>query len=201
LIESEIRGSKFNNSELIHMYSKIYALWKKEHNSDEIFKIESDFFKQIENYLKSLQNYQKNLKNKVIKTLTEQKLNNLLYLIEELCKIRIKKSLTLMMNGKFPQKEVLCVEEIKAFSAINDILKNYLENLTLILKGETPQKLANGTLTGDYFIIRVLTDIPQIMGTDLKRYGPFNKEDIAVLPKKNVETLLEHNAVLLIEEK
>lgn len=50
-------------------------------------------------------------------------------------------------------------------------------------------------------MIRFLKEVPQIIGTDLKRYGPFLKEDIAVLPKKNIETLLAHHAVVLINNK
>ncbi|MFX1293773.1 MAG: hypothetical protein ACFFD2_02770 [Promethearchaeota archaeon] len=131
----------------------------------------------------------------------EQKISNLSYMIADLYKLRLKKSFNLIMNGRSLQKDVLCVEELNVFSSINKILNNYLENLNLLLKGETPQELKDDTLNGEYFVIRFLKDVPQIIGADLRQYGPFLIDDITVLPKKNVETLLAHKAVVLIKKK
>ncbi len=121
-------------------------------------------------------------------------------MIEGLYKIRLKKAINLIMSGKSLQKNILCVEELKVFSSLNDVLRTYLENLTLILKGESPQEFVNDGLYEDYLIVRFLREVPQIMGSDLKEYGPFLIDDIAILPKEHVEPLLEHKAIVLIKK-
>ena len=78
---------------------------------------------------------------------------------------------------------------------------NYLNTLDLLIKGETPQKMPYEPLNGDYFVIRFLKEVPPIIGADLKQYGPFKIDDIAVLPKENVKTLLDHQAVVIIKKK
>jgi len=173
-------------------------LWKREINSDELTKIENEFLKQSGEYLKKMQQNQKAIKNKLNLMLIEQKLKNISYMIKEIYKIRFKKGLNLIMSDKPLQKDLLDVEEVKVFNTIGQTLAAHLKNIDSTLRGESTQKLADNQLSGDYFVIRFLKSVPEIYGTDLKRYGPFEIDDIAVLPKKNVELLLEHQAVMIV---
>lgn len=173
-------------------------MWKKETNSDELTKIENEFLKQAGEYIKKIQANRKSMKNKLNLMLIEQKLKNILYMIKETYKIRFNKVLILIMNEKSIQKDLLDIEELKVFNTIGNILGTHLKNVDLALRGESVQKLADNPLGGDYFVIRFLKSVPEIYGVDLKRYGPFEIDDVAVLPKKNVELLLEHQAVMII---
>lgn len=65
----------------------------------------------------------------------EQKIKNLSQIIEDFFKLRLKKSLNLIVNGISLQKDALCLEELEVFSAIGKILGNYLENLKLLKTG------------------------------------------------------------------
>lgn len=167
-------------------------------NSEELMKIENEFLKQSGDYIKKMQQNQKAIKNKLNLMLIEQKLKNISYMIKEIYKIRFKKVLNLIINDKLLPKDLLDVEEVKAFNTIGHTLAAHLKNIEFTLRGESPQNLAANQLSGDYFVIRFLKSVPEIYGTDLKRYGPFKIDDIAVLPKKNVELLLEHQAVMII---
>jgi len=183
---------------VILIYSKIYELWKSETNSDELTKIENDFLKRIGEYIKKLQQNQKNVKNKLNLSLIEQKINNMSYMIREIYKIRFKKILNLIMNEKSVQKDLLDLEEFKILNIINNELTLFFKNVDLTLRGESLQKVADNSLNGDYFVVRFLKSVPEIYGVDLKRYGPFKFDDIAVLPKKNVEMLLERQAIVIV---
>ena len=120
--------------------------------------------------------------------------------MEDFFKLRLKKSLNLIMGGKSLPKESLCLEEINIFSSLNKLLNTYIDNLTRIQKGQSTQSLNSNLLSADYILIRFLKEVPQIIGSDMKRYGPFLIDDIATLPKKNVETLLKHQAIVLISK-
>ena len=48
-------------------------------------------------------------------------------------------------------------------------------------------------------LVRFTREMPAIMGTDMKSYGPFKAEDIATLPLQNAEALLRQGVAIRIE--
>jgi DNA replication factor GINS len=42
-------------------------------------------------------------------------------------------------------------------------------------------------------VIRFLTDVDEIIGADLEKYGPFKSEDIATIPYENAQALIIKN--------
>jgi DNA replication initiation complex subunit (GINS family) len=50
-----------------------------------------------------------------------------------------------------------------------------------------------------YIVIRFLEPMEQFMGVDLKRYGPFRREDVAVLPFENARSLIENNHAMEVQ--
>ena len=50
----------------------------------------------------------------------------------------------------------------------------------------------------DKLLLRFVKDMPSIIGVDLKTHGPFLKEDIAVLPYENAESLLRQGTAVEI---
>jgi DNA replication factor GINS len=48
-------------------------------------------------------------------------------------------------------------------------------------------------------IVRFLQDIPSIVGSNTKIYGPFKAEDIATLPIDNAESLIKRGIALKVE--
>src|SRR5207245_9077497 len=50
----------------------------------------------------------------------------------------------------------------------------------------------------DKLLLRFVKDMPSIIGEDLKTHGPFLKEDIAVLPYENAESLIRQSTAIEI---
>jgi DNA replication initiation complex subunit (GINS family) len=50
----------------------------------------------------------------------------------------------------------------------------------------------------DKLLIRFVRDMPSIIGVDLKTHGPFLKEDIAILPYENAESLIRQSTAVEI---
>jgi DNA replication factor GINS len=59
-------------------------------------------------------------------------------------------------------------------------------------EGETAEEAA-GALE-DYVTVRILKDLPSIVGVDGRVYGAFKKEDVVTLPRPNAETLINRGA-------
>ena len=50
-----------------------------------------------------------------------------------------------------------------------------------------------------YMVIRFLKPMEQFMGVDMKRYGPFRQEDVAVLPFENARSLIENSHAMEVQ--
>jgi len=48
-------------------------------------------------------------------------------------------------------------------------------------------------------VVRFLQDIPEIVGTDLRIYGPYKKEDVGSLPTRNAQALIKQGAAKPID--
>jgi DNA replication initiation complex subunit (GINS family) len=50
----------------------------------------------------------------------------------------------------------------------------------------------------DRLLLRFVKDMPSIIGVDLKTHGPFLREDIAILPYENAESLIRQGTAVEI---
>ncbi|MGB9779090.1 MAG: hypothetical protein ACPLW8_06745, partial [Candidatus Bathyarchaeales archaeon] len=48
-------------------------------------------------------------------------------------------------------------------------------------------------------VLRFLKDVPAIIGSDMKPYGPFKNEDIASLPVENAKILVKQGLAQKVE--
>jgi DNA replication factor GINS len=50
-------------------------------------------------------------------------------------------------------------------------------------------------------VVRFLKEVPEIVGADMKTYGPFKAEDIATLPVENAKALIKQEVAMEVETK
>ncbi len=50
-------------------------------------------------------------------------------------------------------------------------------------------------------LIRMLGDVPSLVGADLKTYGPYKKEDVALLPAPNAEALIKRGMAVEVTRR
>ena len=50
-------------------------------------------------------------------------------------------------------------------------------------------------------LVRFVQEIPAIVGSDMKTYGPFKPEDIATLPTENARILIKRGVAVEVEAK
>ena len=64
------------------------------------------------------------------------------------------------------------------------------EASTIKTDSEIKSEILEGHIEYDYTLIRIIKETPELIGLDLKIYGPFQKEDIVNLPRKNARILV-----------
>lgn len=177
------------------MYSDLYKMWKAEKSSTAPNPLSSDFYQQAQKYLKSLDDELASANTSSLqgRLLTEEKeiAGQLLY---ELRETRLRKIILGIQSHIQTQPSDLTEEEIAAITNINKILSslNQAQGTEIQHRNEVAS-----TLT----IVRFIQDIPEIVGVDLKIYGPFKKEDVASLPLPNAQALERQGAVKVVELK
>ena len=101
-----------------------------------------------------------------------------------------------MEKKKLPL-DALSVEEKKIFSIFSSFYKEYQLFRKKLFQG--------AVLTSDFsepskrVTLRILKDIPDLIGSDMKSYGPFLVEDVASLPPENAELLIKRGLGKLVE--
>ncbi len=111
-------------------------------------------------------------------------------------------------------------EEIELFKSFVKILNYYRSNILInLLSFKAPQLPTNGFgtdtakneepkeintvpivhLENKYRKVKIINPIPSFIGTDLKVYGPYNENDMALLPEDVVDLLLKKNKAILNE--
>lgn len=143
--------------------------------------------------------------------LTQEALN-LEFMIEDLLTIRKQKIMKAALSDHRPRGDMTLAEE-ELYNRTQRALDGHTEFIKDSLAGSKPKKkkkkkasddgkkpkAPSDTDTVDYVTVRFLRSIDDaFMGLDEKTYGPFKKEDIAMIPAANARTWLRDGTVVRI---
>ena len=187
-------------------YDTLYDLLRKEKFSIDLQPIPQSFFKETISYLKEKELILKNQEKDTVFTLeiekTRKQIENIKKLLKELYEKRERKIIDQALSAsrtEIKNKEIsLLPEEEQFYKELITLLTEYRENILLRVlskkqpkpKEEEPKEIKTED-NNNLKLIRFLTEIPKFIGTDLNVYGPFEREDLANLPKDIAKTLIE----------
>jgi len=182
------------------MYDELYEAWKKEKENRELQALPRDFYLRLTEYMKSLKEEGRMLDRKTLKArLMLREFENAKKLVKELVRLRYEKTLKQTVAGKVVPRDVLTEEEERLHKAVLPLAESHKAFLKDVLRGrltsmekeEKPKRI----------LLRFLQEIPAIIGSDMRTYGPFKAEDIATLPIENARILLEKGIAVEVEAK
>jgi DNA replication initiation complex subunit (GINS family) len=181
------------------MYDELYQAWKREKENRKLQALPNEFYSAVSLYINSLTEEQRMLDERSLRTkLLAEELKYARRLISDLLHLRSQKILreTLIEGAKLNGR--LTLEEEALLTNIVSFLKARDKLITAIVSGRQPE-LRETEAKPKKILVRFLREIPAIIGTDMKTYGPFKPEDIARLPMENVEALLKQGVVVKLE--
>lgn len=182
----------------------IMELLKKETQIPKIQAISPDVYKKIAQLIKELSTQ----KYEDLELDVHQELIKLIVLsTKSLIELRTKKllensnanltypSLSTDDYSKLTDEEKYIFEEERKVSQRKDLIiqsltdgnVNNLDSISRIIRSKM-------------IIIRFLEATDQFMGVDMARYGPFIKEDVAILPFENARSLIERKVAIEIND-
>ena len=178
------------------MYNELYKAWKSEKESSLPGHLPKDFYRRAAVYLKGLQdeslaNDPQTLQGRLL--VREREMAG--RLLDELRQNRLRKFLESAKNSIAVPEEGLADEEWKMAHALNESLTEFGAEAA---EGEHQIPVQERT---KFMVVRFLEEIPEIVGTDLKIYGPYKKEDVGSLPTHNAQALIRQGAAKAISVK
>jgi DNA replication factor GINS len=180
------------------MYNQLYAVWKKELESPELQKLPPDFYSEISSYFKKLREESRMLDKRTVKAeLLETEMKNVKLMVHGLISIRYKKLIKKTSEGQKLPLESLTTHEEKIFTEFLSLTEVYRNFVKALLQGHGSEFKAESK--HKMVVLRFFREIPEIMGVDMKTYGPFKAEDIASIPVENAKILIKRGLAEKVE--
>jgi DNA replication initiation complex subunit (GINS family) len=153
-------------------YELIRSIHRQEKDSNELVKIDDDFFDEIPEFVteekSKLQDIKKNLDDSVIR-----KINNIKTMLMDIISWREKKIINkAILKTKTNEDDIknMTLEEQKIYYKLVNILHSYqllVKNSFEEIIEDQPKKIVK---------LKILQDVPKFIGTDMKEYGPYEKD-------------------------
>lgn len=195
-------------------YEKLYDVLRQEKYKKELQKLEPDFYGKVVKYLDEKSSILHSQESKesifasqsIIKT--KRQLENARLILKELYEKREGKIMQMALfnsrtGEKLQEADALLDEELKLYNEMVNLFSFYRDNiLQNLLTGKLPEVKQKNTINKKEEIInkkvKFLQSVPNFIGDDMKVYGPFETNDVAVLPSRVSEILVKNNRVELI---
>jgi DNA replication factor GINS len=181
------------------LYNELYELWKKEkENEQAIQRLPKNFYAKIAAYIKKTREENRMLDKKTTKAkLLDLEFKNVKIMAGELFELRYRKLWEKALARENVARDALTEEEEKLYGEILSLAEAYLAFSKDILRGHLSaiEKDAKQTMV----VLRFVQEIPALVGSDLKTYGPFAAEDIATLPPENARILIKQGVAVEVD--
>ena len=203
----------FDNQDEVVSINEVISILKKEiHLTGGPQTIPTNFYQNIANAISKLKNNviekeeeeeEEKIKNKGEKMSVQIK-NNLLDLylksVTMLFIYRCRKifNINKKTNETFEYSN-LTEEEKYVFYGNKDVENriNIVINTLFEGKPKTLERIVS-SINEQYTIVKFLDTMEQFVGINMNKYGPFKKEDIAILPFENARSIIENNKAIEI---
>jgi len=178
------------------LYTELYKAWKSEITTEETQPLPEDFYQRAEAYIGGTEqegaSTDKHTANGRILLKEKEIVRRLL---RELKEVRLRKLVALAQNGEAVNDANLTEEERKLAREIAQSVQALNQDRP-VPKPSVPEEKEEKV---ELSVLRFLQDIPEIVGTDLRIYGPYKKEDVGSLPNQNAIALVKQGVAKEIE--
>ena len=159
-----------------------------EKNTTRIMDISKDFEEGLKKLIsEEKKKYEKMLEDDLF--VESREFKNLIKLIDEILKIRMKKIVNLALvyaNRDEELEATLTPEEEKLLKQLIQIFKQHYEHIHQIIYGPEKEKETN------LVTIKILQDLDEFIAPNLKKYGPFSEGEIVTIDEPIGKILVEN---------
>ncbi|MEK6940480.1 MAG: hypothetical protein AABW49_01100 [Nanoarchaeota archaeon] len=189
-------------------YEVLYGILRAEKESNALTKLEKDFFEKVVKYLSEKQAILTSQESKssvftASETMkTKHQLDNIQRILKESYERREHKLIDLALfhsrTKELVDTSLMLDTEKQFYDSVLEMLDFFRKNvLYSVLSQNIPKLPSNSSFvsqksaTKGLKTVRFIRAIPKFVGTDMNTYGPFDEEDMALLPETVAELLIK----------
>ncbi len=177
------------------MYNDLYKAWKAERTAENPQPLPADFYQRAAGYLKGLEDDSATGDMRTIQgRLLAHEKEMAKRLLEELKETRLNKIVNSAKDERTIGTDGLTEEEKTLAIQFNETIASFKEGKGAKAGPPTEQ-------ITELSVVRFVNDVPEIVGVDLKLYGPYKKEDVGSLPNQNAQALVKQGLAKAIDAK
>jgi DNA replication initiation complex subunit (GINS family) len=178
-------------------YDELSKIYRLETKSPKLTKLNPSFYKELKKFITQ----EKSKYVSAIENLSQvdlKKFETLKQTVNKIREIRLKKCLNLCLTYSrtkdFSEDNLIDFE----IDFVKDILK-LLDKQAEYTDGLFGSKAKNADKQSNLIKVIALSNIPSFIGSDMKEYGPFDKDNVCEIPENIFTILFSKNIVKKIE--
>jgi len=172
-------------------YDEVRRIHRLERNTTKLVEVDQSFYNDLNSFInEEKEEYLNSLKDFSVDK--ARQFTNLKRMIEEIFLLREKKILSraLIANRTDEVSDAhMASQEKELFKEVLSNLKKHNKVLDGLFAGENNKKKKKPSKDLNILSVKIISDIPSFVGTDMKEYGPFSKGDEVKLPYKIAKLL------------
>jgi len=181
-------------------YKDLYEIWRDEISSGELQVLPKEFYSELTEYVRRITSGARMLDEDTVKAkLVKRESENVKKMVKDLLNSRFRKMFEGVFYGKPINEEALTEGEKKIYSEIYSVKENLESLIKRVLEGK--YRVEEKVKERKYILLRFLKDVPAIVGSDMRTYGPFKPEDLATLPIENARILIKQGVAIEVETR
>jgi len=167
-----------------------------EDQSEEPLQLPSDTYTKIATYAQSLRRVAGSNNSEITTSLIERQMELIEGMVRRLLGVRIRKATS---QGA---TQLLLPEERYVCSLAMEFGRRKEEFVSAVVNGQPSFiSMAYENELGRGVTVRFLKSVEEIIGFDLKRYGPFEPQDLAVLPSADADILAANGEAVVVHPR
>jgi DNA replication factor GINS len=172
--------------------NKIYEYLEVETKTKKIGKISSDIYQDVSRQIRKSRNNAVSHNKSIVNALVNKERELLIELTTRLLEIRIEKaSLNDEDSGDnlLPEEKYVVRPFYLSSKRLGKIISTISNGQISMLKNISEEIISS------FMVVHFIQSHPAFIGIDLKKYGPFEKEDIATIPSENAKILTKQRTI------
>lgn len=165
-----------------------------EEQTNKLLQLHSDFYLKVAAHVHNLKRTISPSNSELSNRLITKQIKMISEMIGKLLNLRIEKSLSgSTIDELLPEERFVC--------SAADSFRIRKRNFIIAITNGQPSylQLAQRKELERSVVIRFLKPMSEIVGIDLRKYGPFKPDDIAALPAANASILIANNEAIIID--
>ena len=167
-----------------------------EEESEKLIQLPSDLYSRTASYARSLRRASSPSNSEITNRLLARQSTMIRDMIGRLVALRARKAISqAVVSQLLPEERYVCSPEESYTTRLDEFV-------TAVSSGQSSfLELAHRSEMNRNVVVRFTKPVSEVIGADLRRYGPFRPNDLASLPAANADILVANDEAVVVRSR